>query len=1117
MLEQIMTIALRLIGFSAILCRMGAMAYPLESASNLRVEYLSQPRGIDMADPRFQWDLPLLYHPRIMHQVAYQINVSKTDLVSRTQTQVWDSGKVDSNATSQIHYAGQALESDSDYAWSVRWWNNTDLPPSLYAQDSFSTAFMSESDWMAHWIGRPPKKEDYSNDVTPSDSIRLRTEFSLPANVTILRARAYAAGLGYYKLFLNGQELTSNAKLGSQTFFTARVLYDAWDAHYYARPGAVNAIGIRLGPGFWKIDYHGELWALLQIHILLSDGSELMVTTHSDAACTPGLRSPKAKVLPTTWKLHDDPCIKSNMYQGETYDARLDQVGWNMAGFDDSGWEKAYGPSLDQCVLVDENNNAILGCADASEEITKVNFASFGTPTGSCSSPCKPDNTFHESTSCNAKNSTDIVTQLCVGHRQCAVPASRNVFGDPCHMVKKQLAISVTCGKRGTVSTIESRPLTSDDIYDLQALTADAAPAVGKLSSTLIPRIDTTDTIIPSRIYEQGDGWVIDLGINIAGACVLESVSGESGQVISLMKGEELNPDGSVKNQLNVNMTSVFILSGNGTESIETSWIYYGFQYVEVHGLPKNATPSKAIQCEKMSTKLESEGTLTFGKTASGSEVNTEGALLNSIQKAIRNTQLNNLFSIPTDCPNREKRGWMGDAQVTALVAIWNYDMAAFYSNWIRTMQDVQDYNSLHHGTSKGLVPDIVPSGTARGTTDATWSSAYMLISWYMYEHYGDVALLKRHYNGYKQYVDYLTTTTDNDTGLLLYHKYGDWCNTYPRTYEIPTTGPISACFHYLLDIQILSGMADILGNTEDAEHYATLHAKLRDPFHQYFYNGSIGAYVDGSQTVNLLPLFGGLVPQSLGETVAKNLIDDIVKTHDTHLTTGAVGTRFLLPVVTELGRMDLALALANQSTFPSWGYWFKNGATSLWENWSGHADLTHPPPPTHDHIFLGSHGSWLYEGLAGISQRGIAFQNLILRPPQTQIAMETIREICADRDGSSLLPLSKAQASHRGIIFLWETDFNETVAFYVQASVPNNKLAAIYFPVPASCKQANAIFQSSWNEAGVTIFEGSSPVWKDNHFVAGVEGVTSAEVDPDNNAIILHVGSGFYNFYLIA
>ena len=1106
-------------GLFLTLCQMGALSYALESASNLRVEYLSQPRGIDMADPRFQWDLPLLYHPRIMHQVAYQINVSKIDLVSRTQMQVWDSGKVESNATSQIHYAGQGLESDSDYAWSVRWWNDTDLPPSLYAHDSFSTAFMSESDWMAHWIGRSPRTEEHSNDDTPSDSIRLRTEFSLPANVTILRARAYATGLGYYKLFLNGQELTGNQKLGSHTFYTARVLYDTWNAQYYASPGAANAIGIRLGPGFWKIDYNGELWALMQLHILLSDGSELVVTTHGDAACTPGLGSPKAKILPTTWKVHDDPCIKSNMYQGETYDARLEQVGWNMAGFDDSGWEKVYSPSLDQCVVVDENDRAVLGCPDAGEEITKVNFASFGAPGGACTSPCEPSDTFYASSRCHAQNSTDIVTQLCVGHRQCVIPANGHLFGNPCHMDKKKLAVSVTCGRRGTVSEIKRRPLSSDEIIDLQALTADVAPAVGVLSSTLIPKIDTTDTIIPSRIYDRGDGvYVIDLGVNIAGACVLESITGERGDVVSLVKGEEVFPNGSVNNQLSINMTSVFILSGNRSERIETSWIYYGFQYVEVHGLPTNATPADAVHCLKMHTRVDSEGSVTFGKSDPVSQTNPEGALLNSIQTAIVNTQLNNLYSIPTGCPNREKRGWMGDAQLSSLVAIWNFDMAAFYSNWIRTMQDVQDYLALHHG-AKGLVPDVVPpelTGISKNT-DAAWSSAYILISWYMYEHYGDVALLRRHYNGYKKYVNFLTSITDKDTGLLLYHKYGDWCSTYPRTYEIPRTGPISACFHYILDLQILSGMAEVLGNMADAEHYAALHAKLTNPFHQHFYNGSVGAYVDGTQTVNLLPLFGGLVPQSLSKTVAKKLIDDIVTKHDTHLTTGAIGTRFLLPVVTQLGRIDLALALANQSTFPSWGYWIKNGATTLWEDWSGHADLSHPPAPTHDHIFLGSHGSWLYKRLAGISQRGIAFQNLILRPPQTQIAMETIREICADRDGSGLLPLNKAQSSHRGISFLWETDFNETVAFYVQASVPNNKLAAIYFPVPASCKQANAMFQSSWNEAEVTIFEGDSPVWKDNNFVAGVEGVTSGEVDPDNNAIILHVGSGFYNFYLFA
>lgn len=1099
----------------------------LQTPQKLRVEYLSNPLGIDVSKPRFQWYYETeSLHPRGLMQKAYQLNVSKVDPVTRNVTPVWDSGQVMSNATSQIQYNGESLQSDSDYEWSVRWWNDTNMPPSSFSRGTFSTALMNESEWIAEWIGRPPSVGGLRSAAeSVSDSARFRAEFNLPANLTVVRARAYVTGLGYYKLLVNGERVSTH-ELGPQTFFPARVLYDTLDLRYNLVAGP-NAVGIRTGPGFWSVDFKGKLWAMLQLHITLENGTVLVVSTHAQSTCSLGpLRyasNAHVQILPTTWRVHDDPCIKSQMYQGETYDARLDTPMWDKAGYDDSSWPKAYSPSLDQCAVVEEHGHVILGCSDANQEIVDINFASFGTPSGSCSSPCHSENTFKINEKCNAENSTAIVKQMCLGHRMCALSVSKDLFGDPCRQVVKHLAVSISCGEQDRVylwqPASDEHPLSNDQIYGIQSLTASVLPNVGKRSSNPMAKIGA-ESVTPSRVYELAGGvFVMDLGQNIAGTCDV-SVNGSRGDIITLIKGEELFANGSVKNQLKVNMTSVFILNGSqSVERLSSSWIYYGFQYVEIHGLPSWASPSTAVICKRMHSELTTAGYAMFGAEGGDDE---QGSLLNRIQSAIVLTQLNNLFSIPTDCPNREKRGWMGDAQVTALVAIWNLDMAAFYSNWIRSMEDVQIYNAVHHNT-KGLVPDIVPAASAPSSTDATWSSAYMLISWYVYQHYKDLSLLQRHYDGYKKYVDYLTTTTDNSTGLLLFHKYGDWCNTYPRRYEIPTTGPISACFHYILDLQLLSGFAELLGNREDAQHYAEMHAKLMSPFHEHFFNSSVGAYVDGSQTVNLLPLFGGLVPEEHAGGVAKHVIDDIVTAHQMHLTTGAVGTRFLLPVLTELGRIDVALALANQSSFPSWGYWMTKGATTLWENWSGEADLTHPPPPTHDHIFLGSQGSWLYEGLVGLSQRTLGFDHVILRPPQTRLSSNAIADICSNNPTSSLLSLQQARALHTGvhgdIVFQWQFGYNASVPFYTSISLPPNCVAEVYIPVQATCSQRAASSQNAHKAAAmVTILERSDgPVWKDGHFVPGVDGVYSAEFDQDARAVVLSCGSGFLEFYLLS
>lgn len=211
---------------------------------------------------------------------------------------------------------------------------------------------------------------------------------------------------------------------------------------------------------------------------------------------------------------------------------------------------------------------------------------------------------------------------------------------------------------------------------------------------------------------------------------------------------------------------------------------------------------------------------------------------------------------------------------------------------------------------------------------------------------------------------------------------------------EVPITGPIASASHYILDLTVMSQVARVLGKPEDAERYRSMAEALQPALHRAFYNNSAapGVYLDGQQTVTVLPLAVGATPLNLTSTVARHLQQQILDARQSHLSTGAVGTRFLLPVLQSLGLMDTALALCSQTTEPSWGYWLANGATSCWEDWSGKADPTHPPPPSHNHIFLGSSGAFLFEGLLGLQQAvsrtdaftpsGAGFAVSVVRPP---------------------------------------------------------------------------------------------------------------------------------------
>ncbi|XP_065177482.1 alpha-L-rhamnosidase-like [Sycon ciliatum] len=1107
----------------------------LECGGNVPGHVGLRPIGIDKPYPRLQWQVGVSNtSQRAVRQFAYEIQLYQFPRTGSkdptTAKLVWNIGKIVNNRNLfpsnkyKSTLSLPPLESDSDYYFQVRWYSTTTETSDWSEPGMFSTALMSQAEWMADWITTPAESARGGDVIGAPAQPRtqmVRGVFQLPAK-PIARTRLYLTGLGYYQLWQSGAQQHAQRKLGPQTHWPKRVLYDTYEYDVLA---GKNVLALRLGPGFWAHDGNPSLWALVQLHITTTDGEEYVVRSHGvSGGCSNSSTHAKKQdrsagmgaavgasagktEIESTWKFHDDPCTFSDMYLGEHYDAQLEIPHWDDPTLDDRTWLHAYSPAVQTCAVVAENAMATLGCSEPGEVIADVKFASFGTPTGKCQSCTGSGNNFALTTACSADNSTAIVKAQCLGQRRCHVHASRHLFGDPCHLTAKHLSVSVACGTDtrdgGVRRQGDAAPLSGEQLR----VSAPSPPAVGELSAQPMTHISSPlEPIQPASVKEvKPHVFVFDFGVNLAGVCIIDYHDTAPGAVISIMKGEELASDGTVHNQLSVNMTTVYVSKGGKVdEAWAPSWVYYGFQYAQVTGL-QSADQIKLLMLPTTSA-LRSHGDVSF------LPADTTGRLMTEVQVAIRRTQASNLMSVPTDCPNREKRGWMGDAQVTAPVAMWNYDMAAFYTNWIRTMADVQEAGKT------GVVPDIVP-GAVGGKTDATWSSAYPLISFYMYQQYGDRELIEQHYAGYKAYVDYLTTTTDAATGLLLYHKYGDWCNMYPRTQEIPTTGPISACFHYMLDIQLLSGFAGLLGNEEDAVKYLQLHNKLVEPFNKYFYNDSIGAYVDGTQTVNLLPIFGKYVPDDVKDKVEANLLDDIVTKHDMHLTTGAVGTRFLLPVVTGLGRPDIAVALANQSTFPSWGHWIMQGATSLWENWSGVADETHPPAPTHDHIFLGSHGSWLYEVGLGIKPKMPGFEQIIIRPPVTYFNNQTIGQACRESEGSMLLDLEGAQGTYdsvRGPISVtWsqqKPDADHTV-FTLHVDIPVNTNASVYLPQRVICTSTlgESVFPPAEN---VTIYEGNNLIWINNFFHwPGAPGITGGGMLGLENAIVFEVGSGHYDF----
>ncbi len=569
-----------------------------------------------------------------------------------------------------------------------------------------------------------------------------------------------------------------------------------------------------------------------------------------------------------------------------------------------------------------------------------------------------------------------------------------------------------------------------------------------------MPAIQVVDTIVPLEMASPLPGvYVFDMGQNFSGWARLR-VEGPRGTDVRLRFAELLYENGTL-NQENLRAAQAedhYILKGEGEESWEPRFTYHGFRYVEVSGFP--GTP----QLDSLRGRVVHSAVEPVGSFAASKDV------LNGLQRIVTWGQKTNLHSIPTDCDQRDERmGWMGDTQGTAEEAIMNFDMAAFYTNFVRDIRDVQD--------DKGRITDTVPFIWGSRPADPAWGTAYPLICWYMYQYYGDTRVLEEHYDGLKKYVDFLKSTAEG--GVLKWSSYGDWV----AVEKCP--GSIVSSFYYYYDVKVLADAARVIGKTQDAALYDKLAADIRTAFNGEFYDPKTGNYADGTQTANTLALFLDLPTEKQGGAWGR-LFDDIVYKHNSHLTTGIIGTKYIMELLTRSGASDLAYDIAVKTDYPSWGYMIANGATTLWELWQRREG---PSMNSHNHPMFGSVGSWLYKALAGINLApGTAgFERILIAP-------QMVRD------------LTHASGSTRTVRGEVACAWSRTeLAVRVEVTIPFGSEAEVVIP--------------KLGIRNIRISEGGQPVWAGDKYVGGAAGVAGA-VDKDG-AIRIQTGGGRYVFLL--
>ncbi len=531
--------------------------------------------------------------------------------------------------------------------------------------------------------------------------------------------------------------------------------------------------------------------------------------------------------------------------------------------------------------------------------------------------------------------------------------------------------------------------------------------------------IRNVETIPPASMKKLNDTtYLYDFARNMSGVTHIK-VSGEEGTTIRIKHGERLYDNGYI-DMSNIDVyhrpidnsdpfqTDILILSGKGENEFMAKFNYKGFRYVEI-------TSSRPVNLDNNSITAY----FMHSDVAPIGEINTSKPLIDRLWWATNNAYLSNLMGYPTDCPQREKNGWTGDGHFAIETALYNFDGITVYEKWLADHRDEQQPN--------GVLPDIIPTGGwGYGTHNGLdWTSTIAIIPWNIYLFYGDSKLLKDCYYNIKSYVDYVDRTSPN--GLTSWGR-GDWVPV-----KSTSSLELTSSTYFYVDTRILANAAKLFNRQEDYEHYSALAEKIRNAINAKFFNRETGIYASGTQTELSVPLQWGIVPDNLKTKVADNLAKKVEEA-GFHLDVGVLGAKAILNALSENGQATAAYKVAAQDTYPSWGWWIVNDATTLLENW----DLQAERDISDNHMMFGEIGGWFFKGLGGIfpdsSQPG--FKHIILRP-------------------NFVSDLKHFEAKHNSpygtIVSNWEYKRNKVTYNVV---IPPNSSATLYLPDNVKGKQ---------------------------------------------------------------
>lgn len=508
-----------------------------------------------------------------------------------------------------------------------------------------------------------------------------------------------------------------------------------------------------------------------------------------------------------------------------------------------------------------------------------------------------------------------------------------------------------------------------DDKKWMPAIEVEAPAKI--LTSQQMPPIRVVREVKPVSMRKIDDyTYIYDMGENMTGVCRLQ-VQGPTGTCVTLAHGELIHDDGTL-NQGNIEIyfkreknglpqhvdpferiqTDTYFLSGNGMETYEPRFTYHGFRYVEVASTRPLTLTQESLTGLCMHTDVEP-----VGNFACSNEI------LNKLVEASCNSYLGNLFSIPTDCPQREKNGWTADGYVGMDYGLLFYDGITVYEKWMNDFID----NQRERGDLSGIIPS-----SGWGYADwigPVWDAALFIIPNNLYKYYGDTRAIEKMWDTCVRYLQYLETREKD--GKLTY-GIGDWV-----FYKAKTDTHFTSTAFYWLDNVLMAKFADLTGH--DGTKYRAKADNLKELINNEWFDAEKKMYANGTQAAQSVGLALGLVPEEHAQAVADNLVR-MIRDNGHQLDFGMLGSKFVPAMLVKYGYADDAYKMIIRPEAPSWANWIHRGLTTLPETWVLDKDFK---DASLNHAFLGDISAWMMNSLAGINPnpKKPGFAGIIIRP----------------------------------------------------------------------------------------------------------------------------------------